>query len=70
MGCVEAEFSWQAQPPELSFAGLTCAGLGLLLLQRQLFPPCLRSVIPSSTPVLGPAQLEHLLCWKAGLAEE
>lgn len=47
-----------------------CWSRAVLLLQRQLFPPRLRSVIPSSTPVLGPAQLEHLLCWKAGLAEE
>lgn len=59
---------------ELSRAELCRADLcwsrAVLLLQGQLFPPCLPSVISSSTPVLESAQLEHLLCWKAGLAEE
>lgn len=58
MGCVEAEFSWQAQTlelsfPELSFAGLTCADLGLCCCCRGSF-----SLHASPLSFLPP-----LLCW-------
>lgn len=65
LGDPDRQLSWALQ--DWALQADLCWSWAVLLLQGQLFPPHLCSVIPSSSPVLG---LAHLLCWKAGLAEE